>query len=393
MMQAWTWIAGLSLSVVALGGDGFLAPNDTSATSDPGVAPSSTGGTHSARAVELYGVDSTTATLVRIDKTTGATTPVGPVGVSVVGSLAWDAAAGVCYGTDTSNWNLITIDLATGATTVVGPTNIYFPHCSAIDPATGNLYSLDIFNGEFYSVDKTTGAKTFIGYCGYGDVGALDFDPTTGILYGARSDPFGFGHLITIDLATGAATLVGTTYRFTSLAFDEYGNLFAAENGFITGTGSDLYSIDKTTGNHTLIGSLGLHNVLGIEFPHDPVAGAKFRNAAPNPASYTAATLPVLGTTYTGHVDVGGTTGHSHALLAGYGAPLTFPFQGWTGLVHPGGPEYLGLPAAIGPVASIDVPIPPDPAYAGYRVFTQAAHFGGGQPVALANAQDLTLGY
>ena len=123
------------------------------------------------------------------------------------------------------------------------------------------------------------------------------------------------------------------------------------------------------------------------------LASATFRNAGTNPASYVAATMSVLGSTYTGVIDVGGTTGHTHALLAGYGARLTFPFAGWMGLVDPGGPEYLGLPAAAGPVATINVPIPGDPAYAGYEVYTQAAHFGGGQPFALSNAQDLILGF
>ena len=123
-------------------------------------------------------------------------------------------------------------------------------------------------------------------------------------------------------------------------------------------------------------------------------ATASFRNAGTNPASYTATNLPVLGTTYLAQVDCGGTTGHTFALLAGYGVPLTFTLgAGQTALVDPSGPEFLNFPMASGPVATIHVSIPPDPAYAGAQVFTQAAHFGGPVPFALSNAQDLTIGY
>lgn len=123
------------------------------------------------------------------------------------------------------------------------------------------------------------------------------------------------------------------------------------------------------------------------------LAAAEFRNAGSNPASYTATTMPVLGGTYSAAVDVGGTTGHAMAFLAGYGSPLTFPLAGYTALVNPAGPEYLGLPSGTGPIAVIDVSVPFDPAYVGFRVSTQAAHVGGGPPVALSNAIDLTLGY
>jgi hypothetical protein len=123
-------------------------------------------------------------------------------------------------------------------------------------------------------------------------------------------------------------------------------------------------------------------------------ASAAFRNGGANPASYTATNLPVLGATYIATVDCGGTTGHSFAMLAGYGAPFSFTLgAGQTALVDPSGPEYLRFPMAMGPVATIYVPIPPDIAYLGMNVYTQAAHFGGPVPFALSNAQDLVLGY
>ncbi len=125
-------------------------------------------------------------------------------------------------------------------------------------------------------------------------------------------------------------------------------------------------------------------------------ASATIRNAGSNPASYTAATLPVLGTTYTGVVNLAGTTWHTYAFLAAYFTPWTFTMTGGqTILLNPGDPngELLGLPAAIGPIATFDLHVPADIALAGLNVFTQALHIGGVQPWALSNAQDLILGY
>ena len=123
-------------------------------------------------------------------------------------------------------------------------------------------------------------------------------------------------------------------------------------------------------------------------------ASATFRNGGTNPASYTATNLPVSGTTYIASVDCGGTTGHTFAMLAGYAQPFSFTLgAGQTALVNPTGAELLNFPMAIGPVATIYVPIPPDVAYIGAAVYTQAAHFGGPVPFALSNAQDLIVGY
>ncbi|MEW6071414.1 MAG: trypsin-like peptidase domain-containing protein [Planctomycetota bacterium] len=125
-------------------------------------------------------------------------------------------------------------------------------------------------------------------------------------------------------------------------------------------------------------------------------AGASFRNGGTNPASYVAVTLPVLGTTYTATVDLGGTTGHSLAWLVGYSTPATLTLGGGQTLLvniaDPNG-EILGQPFVPGPLATYNVPVPSDPALAGFPLATQALHSGGVTPFALSNAQDLLLGY
>ncbi len=126
------------------------------------------------------------------------------------------------------------------------------------------------------------------------------------------------------------------------------------------------------------------------------VASATSRNAGSNPASYVASTLPVLGGTYTGIVDVGGTTGHSFALLVGYSTPASLTLGGGQALlVNVGDPngELLVQPFQAGPVVTYDIPVPYDVAFAGVQASTQAVHFGGLSPFALSNAQDLNLGF
>ncbi len=137
--------------------------------------------------------------------------------------------------------------------------------------------------------------------------------------------------------------------------------------------------------------------VVDMGYHHEiPAASATFRNASSNPASYTAVTPPVLGTTYTGSIDLGGTTGHNLAWLAGFATPLSLTLGGGQAILmnvaDPSG-ELLSQPVLPGPIATYNLPVPSDIAFIGLSLSTQALHFGGVQPFALSNAQDLVLGY
>ena len=109
-----------------------------------------------------------------------------------------------------------------------------------------------------------------------------------------------------------------------------------------------------------------------------------------------AATLPVLGSTYTAVVDLLGTTDHDLAWLAGFATPFTFTLGGGqTLLVNAADPcgELLGQVLVPGSVATFDLAVPAKPTLAGIRLCTQAVHLGGIQPWVLSNAQDLVLGF
>ncbi len=94
-------------------------------------------------------------------------------------------------------------------------------------------------------------------------------------------------------------------------------------------------------------------------------------------------------------IDLAGTTGHSLAWLAGYGTPLTLSLGGGQVLLanvaDPQG-ELLQQPSKGGALVQYDLLIPSDLTFFGFRLATQALHFGGMQPFSLSNAQDLVLG-
>jgi hypothetical protein len=124
-----------------------------------------------------------------------------------------------------------------------------------------------------------------------------------------------------------------------------------------------------------------------------PLAAVSTRNAAPNPASFTA-TAPVLGSTWTATVDLA-LTGHSMAAVFGFDGAVSVALGGGQRLLcfdTMANGELLGLAPKPGPLASFSVPVPDVPSMAGAKVFTQAVHFGGVLPYALSNAQDVTVG-
>ncbi|MHC4657997.1 MAG: NHL repeat-containing protein [Planctomycetota bacterium] len=214
----------------------------------------------------LYGVDVTLDNLLNIDKGTGAATVIALVGSPVVAGLACDPESGILYGTDTLTMNLVTIDPCSGTTTIIGNTGIYLPHGLALDPSDGTLYATDAVS-NLYIIDKSTAVVNLVGPVGYPHIGALDFDPTTGSLHGAYAHSSTTGYLIKIDTTTGEGTFVANTHRINGLCFDEDGTLYASENGLYPHVDSSLYIVNKLTGEWSVLGSIGVDNVLGIDQP------------------------------------------------------------------------------------------------------------------------------
>ncbi len=109
------------------------------------------------------------------------------------------------------------------------------------------LYKIDPANG---SVIQSIGAT------GFSHVTGLAFDPVTGALFGHVSDYFGSGdtQLLTIDVLTGAGTLVGSTgLQVPDMTFDSTGQLYAWSE-FSATQSDDLFRLDKTTGLASFVG-------------------------------------------------------------------------------------------------------------------------------------------
>jgi len=134
----------------------------------------------------------------------------------------------------------------------------------ALNPLTDMLYGVK-GNGDFYSIDQVTASTTYLGNTS-GNINGLTF-ATDGTLYGS-----GGNSLYTIDLGTGASSLVGSGNYSSAgdLAFDDMGNLYLSSS---TGPDNSLWSLDTSTGAGTLIGDIGYNGVYGLNYHNNTLYG------------------------------------------------------------------------------------------------------------------------
>lgn len=114
----------------------------------------------------------------------------------------------------------------------------------------GSVYTGAAGPASLYQVSPASGAATLIGPIGFNRVGSIAFSPITRTLYGVGSNGAD-SVLIRIDPATGAGTLIGAfgvaSVATTDIAFRNDGTLFAL-------TGGNIYTINLATGAATLVG-------------------------------------------------------------------------------------------------------------------------------------------
>jgi len=160
---------------------------------------------------------------------------------------------------------------------------------------------------SLYTIDSATGATTLVGSTGFTGVGAIAVS-AGGVLYGIAGNRSGTGvnhQLITINTSTGAGTLVGltgVTGNFTDIAFRSDGVLFAMTRPAGVAT---LYTINTSTGVATLINAgTSLTSGGGLAFnPTDTLylaSGSNLQTVNPsNGAQTNAATLAFVSGTNT----------------------------------------------------------------------------------------------
>jgi hypothetical protein len=133
-------------------------------------------------------------------------------------------------------------------------------------------------SGDLETVDTATGARTDIGPTGFGTATRdIAWDDTTGTMFGTAINGSSTD-LFTVDLTTGAMSLVGTisglgpSSYVMGLAVDpSSGNMYGIE--ILT---SSLVAIDKTNGNASVIGALGYSTRFGQGLDFNAATGTLY---------------------------------------------------------------------------------------------------------------------
>ncbi|GAB5399830.1 MAG: hypothetical protein Aureis2KO_14150 [Aureisphaera sp.] len=191
----------------------------------------------------LYGLEFSLSQLVIVDPVTGTKTNVGALtGLlpnHIPSGLSWDPVSETMYALS-GDWDnpvfaeaqLYSVNLETGVLTPIGsPTTEPIGFWLAISNE-GVAYVASSQN--LYSMDLSTGEPTLIGAMGVSLNFTQDasFDPDTNILYAATFQSGQNGSISEINLATGEATILGTTNG------DEYGSFSIYEDKDL-GTGDN----------------------------------------------------------------------------------------------------------------------------------------------------------
>ena len=176
------------------------------------------------------------------------------------------------YLSSNSNRELHTLELLTGVATLVGPYGdpAIIMHGLEYVPATDTLYGLSFHNGGFYSISQATGAATLIGLTGLNGFGNLGWNPVAGLLFMTNLDASGAASLFTVNLATGAPTLVGPlngpNFPSALAYYPDDGNLYLLDN-----VSDALFTVNMATGTATLVGPTGAGNLLGLTYFNGPI--------------------------------------------------------------------------------------------------------------------------
>jgi len=215
------------------------------------------------------------------------------------GNAAPSADAAPSVSTETSSTlPVIQLDETTAYAQEVFP-NSYFVSFSTDDPTTyltssvtsytafagdfakgddAHMYIVDNDASELKKLDIATGELTTIG----GTLAFTDLanDKNDGIMYAANyANPS--SDLYTVDMETGAATLIGSMGSgiMISIACDGDGNLWGLN------LDDNTYSIDKATGAATLIGAAGFDANYAQSMAWDPGSGIVYLSAYNNALS------------------------------------------------------------------------------------------------------------
>ena len=185
----------------------------------------------------------------------------------VAAFATYACADSVYFVSDTGGHELYSMDLTTMNVTTVGALGIDGTNGTfgdlAYDSTNGTMYYSGGRGDEnLYTVNLTTGAATLVGSDGQTDMFALGYDPATNSLYGGAADSHAFG---SVSMSNGAFTFIGTAGSLYTEGLT-YNSLTSQ---MILSSPNELFNIDVVTAGTTLIGNVGGSNDNGITY--DPV--------------------------------------------------------------------------------------------------------------------------
>lgn len=155
---------------------------------------------------------------------------------------------------------------------------------------------------DFYRIDPRSGLATLIGPIGFQRVSAMDFSQD-GVLYatGERNDDSDTPVLITINIATGTGTEVGplggsATGSISDMSFRPSDNVLFAYDA--NPSNHRIFTIDILTGAATLVGNTGFSEASGnaLSFNLEDILYQSQLWTDPNPELNTINQMTGLGT-------------------------------------------------------------------------------------------------
>jgi hypothetical protein len=325
-------------------------------------------------AQSAFCVDTTLDILYSLDLTTGAVTSIGSTlsgGIMATpADLCWRDDTNEIWTIDLSGGEAGTINPSTGLFTTVWNTGVSGWQGMAWDHTTSHFYCHNQ-NNQLHRLDPATGLLTLVGTTPstVGLITAIEID-STGRLWALAFA----GSLVELDKSTGlalpGALPTAPINNIQGMAIDAQGRWF----GISTATDS-LYSINPTTGVHTLIGpNTGTTFVKGMVITGSAIQrGGK---ACPDGGGITR-NMTFSGSSALGNiVNLGCDAGAVPSInLIIYGVtalaqPLDLIIIGAPGCLLYQTPDLIagGLPTGI----ELPFPIPATAGIVGFTVFSQA---------------------
>jgi hypothetical protein len=191
------------------------------------------------------------------------------------GSVDWTASLSILSDNDAmkaiKGSQAYAVQLTPDPTAVVSfdtedPGNFTNISSTSLDPFAGDfdnanssiLYCITYTTNQLYAIDVTSGTETLIanvtGVTGGHSVSGMACDKTTGIMY-VSSTNITASDIYTVNLSTGELTLIGSTGipGIIEIAIDGTGTMYGWDI-----VNDEAFTIDKVTGTSTLLGPLGV---------------------------------------------------------------------------------------------------------------------------------------